>query len=149
QLCCPLDKPGLSRQLCRGSAEISAICARSVRGVWWVGFVHRPVGPDAGGAAPGPCTERAVLPMRSERSGCWVEDGEVAGGAIALQVLREDHEERWSRAQLEREIYDIEPLVLGDALCRLREQGVVLVAGELVWASRCARHLDHLGMISI
>lgn len=74
---------------------------------------------------------------------------EVAERAIVLQVLREDCDERWSRAALESEIYDIQPLAISEALERLREVGVVHVAGELVWASRCARRLDALGMISI
>lgn len=66
-----------------------------------------------------------------------------------LQVLRDDHDERWSRAELEREIYDIEPLAIGEALERLRREGVVHLSGEMVWASRCARRLDALGMVSI
>ena len=87
--------------------------------------------------------------MRSERSGCKLKDDEVAERAIVLQVLRYDRAERWSRAELESEIYDIEPLAISEALVRLREAGVVHVSGELVWSSRCARHLDVLGMISI
>jgi hypothetical protein len=106
-------------------------------------------GPDAGGAAPGPCTERAVLPMRSERSGCELKDDEIAERAIVLQVLRDDCDERWSRGQLEREIYDIDPVAIGEAMERLRKEGVVHISGRLVWASRCARHLDELGMVSI
>jgi hypothetical protein len=78
-----------------------------------------------------------------------MKDGEVAERAIVLQVLRDDHEQRWSRVELEGEIYDIEPLAIGEALERLREVGVVHLSGELVWASRCARHLDELGMVSI
>jgi hypothetical protein len=73
----------------------------------------------------------------------------VAERAIVLQVLRDDHDERWSRAELEREIYDIEPQALGEAMERLRQVGVVHISGQLVWASRCALHLDELGMVSI
>lgn len=78
-----------------------------------------------------------------------MRDDEVAERAIILQVLREDRDERWSRVELEGEIYDIEPLAISEALERLREDGVVHLAGELVWSSRCARRLDALGMISI
>ena len=74
---------------------------------------------------------------------------EVAERAVILQVLRDDHDERWSRAELEREIYDIPPHDIADALERLRQEGVVHLSGELVWASRCALHLDQLGMVSI
>jgi hypothetical protein len=87
--------------------------------------------------------------MRSEGSGYRLKDGEVAERAIVLQVLRDDRDERWSRIELEGEIYDIEPLAISEALERLREAGVVRLSGELVWSSRCARHLDALGMISI
>lgn len=78
-----------------------------------------------------------------------MRDDEVAERAIILQVLREDRDERWSRVELEGEIYDIEPLAISEALERLREVGLVHLAGELVWASRCARRLDALGMVSI
>lgn len=87
--------------------------------------------------------------MPDERSGYQLENGEIAERAIVLQVLRDDRPERWSRAELEREIFDIAPLAISDALERLREEGVVHLSGELVWASRCARHLDALGMVSI
>jgi hypothetical protein len=112
------------------------------------GLANR-IDPDAGGAAPGPCTDRAVLPMRSERSGYELKDDEIAERAIVLQVLRDDHDGRWTRAELEREIYDIEPAAIREALERLCGEGVVYISGQLVWASRCALHLDQLGMVSI
>ena len=87
--------------------------------------------------------------MRSERSGYELKDDEVAERAVVLQVLRDDHDERWSRVELEQEIYDIEPSAIGEAVERLREEGVVHISGQLVWASRCAWHLDELGMVSI
>ena len=88
-------------------------------------------------------------PSRVERSGWDMKDGEVAERAIILQVLRDDHEQRWSRVELEGEIYDIDPVALADALSTLRENGVIHLSGDLVWASRCARRLDDLGMVSI
>lgn len=87
--------------------------------------------------------------MRSERSGYELLGDEEAQRAIILQVLRDDHDSRWSRAELEREIFDVAPLALGDALERLAEEGVVQLVGENVSASRCALHLDRLGMVSI
>jgi DNA-binding HxlR family transcriptional regulator len=86
--------------------------------------------------------------MRSERSSSSGIE-EIAERAVILQVLRNDRNERWSRTELEREIYDIEPLAISEALDRLHEEGIVHLAGELTWASRCARRLDELGMISI
>lgn len=39
--------------------------------------------------------------------------------AIILQFLRDDHEHRWSRAELEVEISNVEVLDISDALARL------------------------------
>jgi hypothetical protein len=66
-----------------------------------------------------------------------------------LQVLREDHPRRWTRAELTVEVYDIEPASLGRALRRLKAHGVVHVDGKEVWASKCALRMDALGMVSI
>ena len=73
----------------------------------------------------------------------------VAERAIVLQILRDDHPQPWPRAELEREVSDIEPLLIGDAFAQLHAEGVVVVEGEQVQASRCARCLDTLGLISI
>jgi len=68
---------------------------------------------------------------------------------VVLQLLRDDHALRWSRGELERELYDVDSKAIGVALERLREQGVVNGDGERVWASACARHLDAMGFICI
>ena len=44
---------------------------------------------------------------------------------------------------------DIEPLAIGDALSSLAAEGVVILAGEMVEASRCARCIDGIGLIGI
>jgi hypothetical protein len=69
--------------------------------------------------------------------------------AIVLQVLRDDHAERWTLAELERELYDVEAQAATAALESLRQEGVLHLSGDLVWASRCARRLSDLGMVSI
>ena len=69
--------------------------------------------------------------------------------AIVLQILRDDHEERWPRAELAREISDFEPAVLDEALARLERDGVLHREGSSVWAARAARRLDELELISI
>jgi hypothetical protein len=74
-------------------------------------------------------------------------DPTMAQRAIVFQILRDDHDERWSRAELEREVSDVEPLVVNDALALLEGTGVV--DGEIVQASPCARHLDTLGLLSV
>ncbi|HEY4812375.1 MAG TPA: hypothetical protein VIH71_15085 [Solirubrobacteraceae bacterium] len=76
-------------------------------------------------------------------------DPQIAERAIVLQLLRDDHDERRSRAELGTELGDVEPLALSDAIADLERHGVVVVQGEHVVASRCARQLDELGMIAI
>jgi hypothetical protein len=78
-----------------------------------------------------------------------ITDQRMAQRAIVLQVLRDDHDERWSRAELEAELHDVEPQAVTDALEHLREEGVIHLSGDLVWASRCARRLGELGVVSI
>jgi DNA-binding HxlR family transcriptional regulator len=76
-------------------------------------------------------------------------DPRSAQRATVLQLLRDDHDERWSRTELEVKVDDVEPLALSDALADLKRHGVVVVQGEHVVASRCARHLDELGLITV
>jgi hypothetical protein len=63
-----------------------------------------------------------------------------------LQVLRDDHLERWTRGELER---DIEPEAIQAALVRLEAEGVVVVEGEQVRVSRAPRRMDALGLVSV
>ncbi len=69
--------------------------------------------------------------------------------AIILQFLRDDHGDRWWRAELELEISNAEPLDISDALARLDQDGIVQISGESVWASRAVRRPDELGLIAI
>ncbi len=69
--------------------------------------------------------------------------------AVVLQVLRDDRGGRWARAELAREISDFEPAVLDEALSRLERDGVLHREESAVWASRAARRLDELELISI
>lgn len=87
--------------------------------------------------------------MQDERNEMNMTEDVVAQRAIVLQVLRPDHAEPWTCAELESEIYDIEPFAISDALAVLDSDGVVHVAGEQVRASRAARRMDALGMVSI
>jgi len=73
----------------------------------------------------------------------------VAERAIILLLLLDDHPERWSRAELESQVSDIEPLLFNDALAQLHAEGVVVVEDERVQASPCARHLDTLELIAV
>jgi hypothetical protein len=69
--------------------------------------------------------------------------------AIVLQLLSDDHEHRWSRAELQLEISKSEVLDLSDALARLDQDGIVRICGESAWASRAVRRLDELELIAI
>jgi DNA-binding HxlR family transcriptional regulator len=69
--------------------------------------------------------------------------------AIVLQILRDDHEERWSREDLAQEIPDFEPTVLEEALECMERDGVLEREMDLVWAARPARCLDELELISV
>jgi hypothetical protein len=86
-----------------------------------------------------PMTEHSRLPS----------DPRIAERAIVLQLLRDDHDEQWSRVELETELDDVEPMALSDAIADLERHGVAVVQGERILASRCARHLDELGLIAI
>jgi hypothetical protein len=70
--------------------------------------------------------------------------------AIVLQVLRDDHSERWTRAELERQLSDLPPEGVEAAAEDLVAEGV-LTAGddETIRASLCARTLDALELVTI
>jgi len=78
-------------------------------------------------------------------------DGEVwlIERVVVFQVLRDDHEERWTRAELAEEASDCAPAVLDLALTYLERDGVLHREGEALWASRAARRLDELEVIGI
>lgn len=69
--------------------------------------------------------------------------------AVVLQLLRDDHERRWPRAELERRLKDIERDVLEGALSRLAATGIVGTEDGVVWASDAVRRLDELGLIGV
>jgi hypothetical protein len=64
---------------------------------------------------------------------------------VVLRVLRDDHPQWWTRAELER---DLGPTALTGAVAKLAADDVVQVDGERVRASRSARHLDALDLIA-
>ena len=66
-----------------------------------------------------------------------------------MQVLRDDHEWRWSRAELEGKLADIDRDVLDEAVAGLAARGVLCVESGVVWASDGARCLDELGLIGV
>ncbi len=87
----------------------------------------------------------------SDKNPTRVDAGDLrmAQRAIVLQLLRDDHDLRWSRAELRREASDLDPRAVRDGLARLKAEGVATTAREHVLACRCVRHLDSLGLVSI
>jgi hypothetical protein len=79
-------------------------------------------------------------------AGDYATSAWVAERAIVLQLLRDDHDERWTLGELEREIPD---LPTPYALDRLKAEGVAVALDGHVLASRCARRLDDLDLIAI
>jgi hypothetical protein len=69
--------------------------------------------------------------------------------AIILQLLRDDHRERWSDKQIERALRDFKPEAIHNAIVRLEAVGVICCLDEFIGASRCAQYLDSLQLISI
>jgi DNA-binding HxlR family transcriptional regulator len=74
---------------------------------------------------------------------------ETAERAVVLQLLRDDHDERWSYAELQAAVSDLEPSALTSALERLEQHGVVARRDEYVLASRCSRRLDDLSLVGV
>jgi hypothetical protein len=94
----------------------------------------------------------------SARAAAEAAEREIAGRftdpsgierAIVLQVMRDDHAARWDRAELVRELHDVDPRAIGDALARLKARGVIHLEGQQVMASLCTRYLSTLEMLSI
>lgn len=79
----------------------------------------------------------------------WDDALWMAQRAIVLQILRTDKDPRWTLAELQAEIDDLNPYALRHALDRLLEESIVVACGNGVVASRAAVHLDGLGMVSI
>jgi hypothetical protein len=68
--------------------------------------------------------------------------------AIVLQLLLEDRDRRWSRADLRSEL-DEDASRLDAALQALSGEGVLGFSEQEVWASPAARRLDELELIGI
>ncbi|HEY3865340.1 MAG TPA: hypothetical protein VGL54_04555 [Solirubrobacteraceae bacterium] len=66
-----------------------------------------------------------------------------------LLVLLDDHERRWSRAEIEGELAIIKRGALDDAVAGLVAAGVVYAEDGVVRASDAARRLDELGLIGV
>jgi hypothetical protein len=86
--------------------------------------------------------------MHTESRESRVGDGSRLERTIVLQLLREDRDRRWSRAELGAAI-DADAVAVETALGRLTEEGLLCMVEDTVWASRPARCLDGLGLICV
>jgi hypothetical protein len=68
---------------------------------------------------------------------------------IILQLLDDEHTERWTSKQLQRAFSDIEPEFIAEAVAELEAAGVAWRLDDYVGASRCARHLLGLHIITV
>ncbi len=91
--------------------------------------------------------------MGTESKGSPGADGTGLQRAIVLQLLRDDREPVWSRAQLRTELdagrSEVGEAAFEQALRRLEGEGVLGMSDQAAWASNAARALDELGLISV
>lgn len=87
--------------------------------------------------------------MPRQRKGSPSPAARKAQRAILFQLLRDDHPSRWDRHELDHELSDILPSGIDDALRCLQHEGVTQATGEVISATRCARNLETLGVITI
>lgn len=87
--------------------------------------------------------------MQDQSKGSWARDPAIIERSIVLELLRDDHADWWTRAELGREIYDVEDSTITAALQRLQAGEVAELQDERVRATRCLRYLDELGMVCI
>ncbi len=73
----------------------------------------------------------------------------MAERAVVLQVLRDDHAELWKLEELEQEIPGLPVEIVRQVVRSLGGVGVVVLGEGTCKASRAARRIDELGLISI
>jgi DNA-binding GntR family transcriptional regulator len=91
---------------------------------------------------------KGLVPMNIESKGSRAADSMGLERAIILQLLRDDHEQRWSREQLMAELGS-DREILEETLKRLAQEGVLGISEEAVWASSAVRRMDELELIGI
>jgi hypothetical protein len=86
--------------------------------------------------------------MRHHRTQAGSDEHRRLERGLVLTLLAEDHDERWPREELAASLR-IDRSTLDAAVERLHADGVLLLDGEDVFASPCARRLDSLDLIGI
>ena len=91
--------------------------------------------------------------MDREPNGSHAAGEETLERAIVLQLLRDDHERKWPRAQLAIELQaggeEIDREAIDEAVGRLEREGVLGTTEQEVWASSAAWRLDELDLIGV
>jgi hypothetical protein len=67
---------------------------------------------------------------------------------LIFLLLRDDHR-RWSRSEVEADLYDVDPDAIRDSLAYLAAVGVATLDGESFEASAAARRIDALCEIAV
>lgn len=98
----------------------------------------------AGGVAPGGVSSRCS-PKSKQVDPAFPGTERI----VLFALLRDGTPERWSRAELERDLYDVDPYAIWGSLLSLEAVGVVSLDGEAVQASQAARRIDALDMICV
>jgi DNA-binding HxlR family transcriptional regulator len=68
---------------------------------------------------------------------------------IVLQLLADEHPERWSRAELMRALDDVPSEAFDAALLHLERVGLLHRSKDALWASPAARRLDEIDLIGV
>jgi hypothetical protein len=92
---------------------------------------------------PGGVAQEGLAPMQAQSKQVPVRVERI----VALFVL--DRPEGCSRTLLDSELHGVYQDAISGALSGLEAEGVVIVEGEQVSASKCARHLDALALIAV
>ncbi|MGH2904693.1 MAG: hypothetical protein ACRDK7_14085 [Solirubrobacteraceae bacterium] len=91
--------------------------------------------------------------MGREPKGSHAAEDTTLERAIVLQLLRDDHERKWSRAQLTIALEagggELDREAIDEAVRRLGRDGVLGCTERELWASDAARRLDELGLIGV
>jgi hypothetical protein len=87
--------------------------------------------------------------MHRERNQLHGADERRLARVLVIQLLRDDHQVRWSRDELVDQRGAIAPSAVDAALGALQREGVVCLDGASVWASDAVRRLDELELICV
>jgi hypothetical protein len=86
-------------------------------------------------------TEKPEAHRKRER--VWVERG------IVSRMLGEDRERGFTRAEMQRELNDLQYGDVNAALKHLSEVGVITLDGEAASLSQCTTYLDRIGVVGM